>query len=71
MPEPMLKLEGIHKRFGDLEVLRGIDLEIAKGEVVCVLGPSGSGKSTLLRCINVLEPPEEGDIYLEGRNVCR
>src|SRR3954447_10702634 len=71
MPEPMLKLEGIHKRFGDLEVLRGIDLEIAKGEVVCVLGPSGSGKSTLLRCINVLEPPEEGQIYLEGHNVCR
>jgi polar amino acid transport system ATP-binding protein len=71
MPEPMLKLEGIHKRFGDLEVLRGIDLEIAKGEVVCVLGPSGSGKSTLLRCINVLEPPEEGEIFLEGRDVCR
>jgi polar amino acid transport system ATP-binding protein len=71
MPEPMLKLEGIHKRFGDLEVLRGIDLEVAKGEVVCVLGPSGSGKSTLLRCINVLEPPEEGEIFLEGRDVCR
>jgi len=71
MPEPMLKLEGIHKRFGDLEVLRGIDLEVAKGEVVCVLGPSGSGKSTLLRCINVLEPPEEGQIFLEGRDVCR
>jgi polar amino acid transport system ATP-binding protein len=71
MPEPMLKLEGIHKRFGDLEVLRGIDLEIAKGEVVCVLGPSGSGKSTLLRCINVLEPPEEGEIFLEGHDICR
>jgi polar amino acid transport system ATP-binding protein len=71
MPEPMLKLEGIHKRFGDLEVLRGIDLEIAKGEVVCVLGPSGSGKSTLLRCINVLEPPEEGEIFLEGRDICK
>jgi polar amino acid transport system ATP-binding protein len=67
----MLKLEGIHKRFGDLEVLRGIDLEVAKGEVVCVLGPSGSGKSTLLRCINVLEPPEEGEIFLEGHDVCR
>jgi polar amino acid transport system ATP-binding protein len=71
MPEPMLKLEGIHKRFGDLEVLRGIDLEIAKGEVVCVLGPSGSGKSTLLRCINLLEPPEEGEIFLEGRDICK
>jgi polar amino acid transport system ATP-binding protein len=71
MPEAMLKLEGIHKRFGELEVLRGIDLEIAKGEVVCVLGPSGSGKSTLLRCINVLEPPEEGEIFLEGRDICK
>ena len=69
MAEPMLKLDGIHKRFGDLEVLRGIDLEVAKGEVVCVLGPSGSGKSTLLRCINLLEPPEEGDIFLEGEEV--
>jgi polar amino acid transport system ATP-binding protein len=67
----MLKLEGIHKRFGELEVLRGIDLEIAKGEVVCMLGPSGSGKSTLLRCINLLEPPEEGQILLEGRDICR
>ena len=67
----MLKLEGIHKRFGDLEVLRGIDLEVASGEVVCVLGPSGSGKSTLLRCINLLEPPEEGEIFLEGHDICR
>jgi polar amino acid transport system ATP-binding protein len=71
MAESMVKLEGIHKRFGDLEVLRGIDLDVAPGEVVCVIGPSGSGKSTLLRCINVLEPPEEGDIYLEGHNICR
>jgi polar amino acid transport system ATP-binding protein len=71
MVEPMLKLEGIHKRFGDLEVLRGIDLEVAKGEVVCILGPSGSGKSTLLRCINLLEPPEGGQIFLEGRDICR
>ena len=67
----MLKLAGIHKRFGDLEVLRGIDLEVGKGEVVCVLGPSGSGKSTLLRCINLLEPPEQGHIFLEGRDICR
>ena len=71
MTEPMLKLDGIQKRFGDLEVLRGIDLEVAKGEVVCVLGPSGSGKSTLLRCINLLEPPEEGEIFLEGHDICR
>jgi ABC-type polar amino acid transport system ATPase subunit len=52
-------------------VLRGIDLEVARGEVVCVIGPSGSGKSTLLRCINLLEPPEQGEILLEGRDICR
>jgi polar amino acid transport system ATP-binding protein len=67
----MLSLRGVCKRFGDLEVLRGVDLEIKKGEVVCVLGPSGSGKSTLLRCVNLLEPPEEGDIHLEERSICR
>jgi polar amino acid transport system ATP-binding protein len=67
----LLRLEGIHKRFGDLEVLRGINLEVNKGEVVCVIGPSGSGKSTMLRCINLLEPPEQGEIYLEGHDVCR
>ena len=71
MAETMLKLEGIHKRFGELEVLRGVDLEVAKGEVVCVLGPSGSGKSTLLRCINLLEPPERGEIFLEGKDICK
>ncbi|HEV7771195.1 MAG TPA: amino acid ABC transporter ATP-binding protein [Solirubrobacterales bacterium] len=71
MAGPMLKIEGIHKRFGDLEVLRGIDLEIARGEVVCVLGPSGSGKSTLLRCVNLLEPPERGEIFIEGRDICK
>jgi polar amino acid transport system ATP-binding protein len=71
MAEPMLRLEGIHKRFGELEVLRGIDLEIARGEVVCVLGPSGSGKSTLLRCINLLEPPEQGEVFLEGKDICK
>ena len=49
----------------------GIDLEVGKGEVVCVLGPSGSGKSTLLRCINLLEPPEKGEILLEGRDICK
>jgi polar amino acid transport system ATP-binding protein len=69
--EAMLRLDGVHKRFGELEVLRGIDLEVARGEVVCVLGPSGSGKSTLLRCINLLEPPEEGEIFLEGRDICK
>jgi ABC-type polar amino acid transport system ATPase subunit len=71
MAEPMLRLKGVHKRFGELEVLRGIDLEVARGEVICVLGPSGSGKSTLLRCLNLLEPPEEGEIFLEGKDICR
>jgi len=71
MSESMLKLEGIQKRFGSLEVLKGINLEVARGEVVCVLGPSGSGKSTLLRCVNLLEPPEGGEIFLEGHDICK
>jgi ABC-type polar amino acid transport system ATPase subunit len=65
-----LRLENVHKRFGRLHVLRGVNMEVNRGEVVCVIGPSGSGKSTLLRCINLLEPPEEGDIVLEGKNLC-
>ena len=71
MAEPMVRLHGICKRFGELEVLKGVDIDIAKGEVVCILGPSGSGKSTLLRCVNLLEPPEEGEIYIEGRDICK
>jgi len=69
--EPMIKLEGIHKRFGALEVLKGVDLHVAKGEVVCILGPSGSGKSTFLRCVNLLEPPERGEIFIEGNDICK
>jgi polar amino acid transport system ATP-binding protein len=65
----MVRLQGVQKRFGTLEVLRGIDLEIGKGQVVCLLGPSGSGKSTLLRCINLLEPPNAGRIFLEGKEI--
>ena len=65
----MLELHGVQKRFGTLEVLRGIDLMVRKGAVVCVLGPSGSGKSTLLRCINLLEPPDAGRIVLEGEEI--
>jgi polar amino acid transport system ATP-binding protein len=71
MAEAMVRLEGICKRFGRLEVLKGVDIEIAKGEVVCVLGPSGSGKSTLLRCVNLLAPPEEGEIFIEGHDICK
>jgi polar amino acid transport system ATP-binding protein len=66
---PMLRLDGVHKSFGDLHVLRGIDLQVDRGGVVCVVGPSGSGKSTLLRCINLLEPPDAGHIYLEGTEI--
>ncbi len=71
MAEPMLRLQGVRKRFGALEVLKGVDLDVAKGEVVCILGPSGSGKSTLLRCVNLLEPPEAGEIFLEGQDICK
>jgi polar amino acid transport system ATP-binding protein len=71
MTETMVKLEGICKRFGSLEVLKGVDLEVGKGEVVCILGPSGSGKSTFLRCVNLLEPPEEGEIFIEGHDICK
>jgi len=65
----MVRLEGLSKRFGELEVLRGLDLDVRRGEVVCVIGPSGSGKSTLLRCVNLLEPAEEGRIFLEGEEI--
>jgi polar amino acid transport system ATP-binding protein len=67
----MLELDDVHKRFGRLEVLRGISLSVEQGDVVCVIGPSGSGKSTLLRCINLLEPPNEGRIVLEGHDITR
>jgi polar amino acid transport system ATP-binding protein len=66
-----LRIEGVHKSFGALHVLRGIDLEVDRGSVVCVLGPSGSGKSTLLRCINLLEPPDGGRILIEGHEITR
>jgi polar amino acid transport system ATP-binding protein len=66
---PILELHGVHKHFGALHVLRGIDLVVEKGSVVCVLGPSGSGKSTLLRCVNLLEPPDAGRIILEGEEI--
>src|SRR6058998_941426 len=68
---PMLRLEGVHKSFGKLHVLRGIDMAVDRGGVVCVIGPSGSGKSTLLRCVNMLEPPDRGRILLEGKEVTR
>ncbi|MFJ6563054.1 amino acid ABC transporter ATP-binding protein [Streptomyces sp. NPDC091412] len=66
---PEILVRGLHKSFGDNEVLRGIDLEIGQGEVVCVIGPSGSGKSTLLRCVNLLEEPTEGQVFVGGTEV--
>jgi polar amino acid transport system ATP-binding protein len=68
-PDAIVRLEGVHKSFGALHVLRGIDLAVERGSVVCVIGPSGSGKSTLLRCINLLEPPDEGRITFEGKEI--
>jgi polar amino acid transport system ATP-binding protein len=64
-----LEIEGVHKSFGHLEVLRGIDLDVAEHEVVCLIGSSGSGKSTLLRCINLLEPIDAGRIVIEGDEI--
>jgi len=67
--EPMVKAEGVHKRFGRLEVLKGITLEVMPGEVMCLLGPSGSGKSTFLRCINHLEKINRGRLSVDGELV--
>ena len=69
MDECVLKIEKLEKSFGDLHVLKGIDLEIQKGEVVCIIGASGSGKSTLLRCINLLEEADSGSIWFDGQNL--
>ena len=65
----MVRLEGLHKWFGQLHVLKGIDLNLDTGQVLVVIGPSGSGKSTLLRCANLLEVPTEGRVWFEGRNI--
>ncbi|MBB5149437.1 MULTISPECIES: amino acid ABC transporter ATP-binding protein [Ureibacillus] len=65
----MIKIENLHKSFGELHVLNGIDYEIQEKEVVCVIGPSGSGKSTFLRCINLLEEISDGAIYIDGTKV--
>ncbi|MFZ5813855.1 MAG: amino acid ABC transporter ATP-binding protein [Bacillota bacterium] len=69
MAQPIIEIQGLHKHFGQLEVLKGIDLTVQKGEVVVVIGPSGSGKSTLLRCINFLETPTRGRILFKGEEV--
>ena len=68
-PEGTVRIKDLHKSFGGNEVLRGIDFEVNRGEVVCIIGPSGSGKSTLLRCITLLEAPERGRIHVNGHLV--
>ena len=65
----MLKVEGVHKWMGDNHVLRGVDLQVRQGEIVCILGPSGSGKSTLLRCINHLDPVDGGIVEVGSERV--
>ena len=66
---PAIEVRDLHKYFGDNEVLKGIDFEVDNGQVVCVIGPSGSGKSTLLRCVNRLEEPTSGKIFVEGIDI--
>ena len=65
----MIEFHNVHKSFGKLEVLKGIDFKIEKGQVVTLIGPSGSGKSTILRCINLLEKPDSGTVLIEGQDI--
>lgn len=65
----MIKVENLHKKFNQLEVLKGIDVNVEKGEIIAIIGPSGSGKSTFLRCINRLEEPTYGKIFIDGENI--
>jgi polar amino acid transport system ATP-binding protein len=67
--QPLVRLADVHKTFGTLTVLKGITMEVMKGEVICIIGPSGSGKSTLLRCVNALVPIDRGSILVEGQEV--
>ncbi|AAV95909.1 polar amino acid uptake family ABC transporter, ATP-binding protein [Ruegeria pomeroyi DSS-3] len=67
--DPIVSIRGVRKSFGTLEVLKGVDMDIMKGEVICIIGPSGSGKSTLIRCINALNDIQEGSITVEGQEV--
>ena len=65
----MISIKNLHKSFGDLDVLKGINLNVDKGEIIAIIGPSGSGKSTILRCMNLLEEPTKGEIIFEGQNI--
>ena len=67
--QPIVAIKDVHKSFGDLEVLKGISMDVMKGEVICIIGPSGSGKSTLIRCINALNDIQSGSIRVEGQEV--
>ena len=67
--QPMVSAKDVHKSFGDLEVLKGVSMDVMKGDCVCVIGPSGSGKSTFIRCINALNPIDSGSIEVEGQEV--
>lgn len=69
MSDKKIRIVDLHKSFGSLEVLKGVDLDVEKGDVVCIIGPSGSGKSTLLRCINLLEVPQNGEIWINDTNI--
>ena len=69
MANTLIEVKGLHKKFGQLHVLTGIDEKIERGEKVVVIGPSGSGKSTFLRCLNLLEVPTEGDIIFDGQTI--
>ena len=69
MPERLLEINGLHKRFGEVEVLKGVDFDMNKGDVVSIIGSSGSGKTTLLRCINMLEEFEAGSICIDGEEI--
>ena len=66
----MIKIRNLHKAFGKVPILKGVNLQVKKGEVAVIVGPSGSGKSTLLRCINRLEEIQEGQIWIDGENIC-
>lgn len=67
--QPMVSIREVHKSFGELEVLKGVSMDVRKGECVCIIGPSGSGKSTLIRCVNALNPINAGSILVEGQEV--
>src|SRR5207245_9227528 len=69
MADVTLRSDNLHRRYGELEVLKGVSLGVDRGQVKVIIGPSGSGKSTLLRCLAMLEPPDAGDVYLEQQRL--